>query len=68
MKAETIVQALITHRQIERERKEHRAVMVDLAVQLGADQERFAKGAQPNDFLDGYLVGLGQIQSWRKAG
>jgi hypothetical protein len=48
--------------------KELKGEMMRVAVeQLGMDQKE-AKDHQIDDFLDGYLVGQGVQQAWRKIG
>lgn len=66
---EAVAKALVTYRGAEKERKDARTNLLDLAVKLGADQDRLtSKGGNVVDWLDGYLVGHGQKQAWRKVG
>ena len=63
------ISGLLHHyQQIKKSTRELRLEMLRIAVEdLGLDQSE-ALQANLEEFLDGYLVGRGMIQSWRKCG
>ena len=70
MKLEQIADLLAEYRETKERQKILKEDMVRVAVEvLGMDQlEATRKADQMYIFLDGYLVGQGMQQSWRKMG
>ena len=68
MSNQEIAALLCEYRKAKTRVKEVRAEMMKIAVtEMGMDQKH-AKDAMIEDFLDGYLIGQGVQQSWRNFG